>query len=126
VISGVPLKVPSGAFDYAGGTGQAYLNPAAFAPPPTTPDGVALTLGNSPREFGNLRGPWQPMENLGFFKRFPFREGMFLEARCDLINAFNRAGRADPDTTLSDPTFGRILDVADSPREVQVALRFTF
>jgi hypothetical protein len=51
---------------------------------------------------------------------------MFLEARCDLINAFNRAGRADPDTTLSDPTFGRILDVADGPREVQVALRLTF
>lgn len=127
VISGVPLKVSSGgAFDYAGGTGQAYLNTAAFASPPTTPNGVALTLGNSPRYFGNLRGPWQPMENFGFFKRFPFREGMFLEARCDMINAFNRAGRADPDTTLSDPTFGRILDVADGPREVQVALRFTF
>ena len=126
VISGVPLKVPSGSFDYAGGTGQAYLNPAAFAEPPTTPNGVVLTLGNSPRYFGNLRGPWQPMENFGFFKRFPFREGMFLEFRCDLINAFNRAGRADPDTTLSDSTFGRILDVADGPREVQLALRFTF
>jgi len=127
VISGVPLKVASGgAFDYAGGTGQAYLNPAAFASPPTTPNGVALTLGNSPREFGNLRGPWQPMENFGIFKRFPFREGVFLEFRCDLINAFNRAGRADPDTNLSDPTFGRILDVADGPREIQLALRFTF
>lgn len=126
VISGVPLKVASGAFDYAGGSGQAYLNPAAFAPPPTTPNGVVLSLGNSPREFGNLRGPWQPMEAFGFFKRFPFREGVFLEFRCDLINAFNRAGRADPDTNLSDPTFGRILDVADGPREVQLALRFTF
>jgi hypothetical protein len=127
VISGVPLKVASGGpFDYAGGTGQGYLNPAAFAPPPTTPNGVVLSLGNSPREFGNLRGPWQPMENFGFFKRFPFREGMFLEFRADLINAFNRAGRADPDTNLSDSTFGRILDVADGPREVQVALRFTF
>ncbi len=126
VLSGVPLKVPSGSFDYAGGTGQAYLNPNAFAEPPTTPNGVVLALGNSPRYFGNLRGPWQPMENFGFFKRFPFRESMFLEFRCDLINAFNRAGRADPDTTLSDPTFGRILDVANGPREVQLALRFTF
>jgi hypothetical protein len=127
VISGVPLKVASGgSFDYAGGTGQGYLNPAAFAPPPTTPNGVVLSLGNSPREFGNLRGPWQPMEAFGFFKQFAFREGMFLEFRCDLINAFNRAGRADPDTNLSDPTFGRILEVADGPREVQLALRFTF
>jgi len=127
VISGVPMKLPSGgALDYAGGTGQAYLNPAAFAEPPTTPNGVVLALGNTPRFFGNLRGPWQPMENLGFFKRFPFREGTYLEFRADLINAFNRAGRADPDTNLSDPTFGRILDVADAPREVQLALRLTF
>ena len=127
VISGVPMRLPSGgALDYAGGTGQAYLNPAAFAEPPTTPNGDVLALGNTPRFFGNLRGPWQPMENLGFFKRFPFREGTYLEFRADLINAFNRAGRADPDTNLSDPTFGRILDVADGPREVQLALRLTF
>ena len=127
VISGVPLRVASGGtFDLAGGSGEPYLNTAAFAAPPSTPNGVALTLGNSPREFGNLRGPWQPMENFGIFKRFPFREGMFVEARCDMINAFNRSGRADPDQVLSDPTFGRILDVADGPREVQVALRFTF
>ena len=127
VISGVPMKVSSGGpFDYAGGTGQAYLNPAAFAAPPTTPNGVVLSLGNSPRFFGNLRGPWQPMENLGFFKRFSFHEGMFMEFRADLLNAFNRAGRANPDTNLSDPTFGRILDVANGPRELQLALRLTF
>ena len=91
--SGVPMRLPSGGtFDYAGGTGQAYLNPAAFAEPPTTPNGVVLSLGNTPRFFGNLRGPWQPMENLGFFKRFPFREGTYLEFRADLINAFNRCG----------------------------------
>ncbi|HTQ53778.1 MAG TPA: TonB-dependent receptor [Bryobacteraceae bacterium] len=129
VLSGVALKVPSGqqgAFDYAGGNGQAYINTAAFAPPPTTPNGVVLRLGTAPREFGNLRGPWQPMESFGLFKRFPFREAKYLEFRADFINAFNRAGRADPDTNLSDPTFGRILDVADGPREIQLALRLTF
>jgi hypothetical protein len=125
-LPGVPLRVSSGAFDYAGGTGQAYLNPAAFAPPPTTVNGVALQLGNSPRFFGNLRGPRNPSENFGIFKRFQFREAMFLEFRCDLMNAFNRAGRADPITDLSDPNFGRIVDVNNSPREVQLALRFSF
>ena len=127
VISGMPLKVSShGPFDYAGGTGQAYLNPAAFALPPETPGGVVLRLGTSPRRFGNLRGPRNPTENFGIFKNFPFREAMFLQFRCDLINAFNRAGRADPDTNLSDPTFGQILDVGEGPREIQLALRFTF
>ena len=126
VLTGVPLRVSSGSFDYAGGTGQGYLNPAAFAPPPTTTNGVALRLGDSPRFFGNLRGPRNPSENFGIFKRFPFREAMFLEFRCDLINAFNRAGRADPITDLSDPNFGRIVDVNNNPREVQLALRFSF
>jgi hypothetical protein len=128
VISGVPLYASNtnGPFDYAGGTGQAYLNPAAFAEPPTTPNGVVLRPGTSPRFFGNLRGPRNPSENFGVFKNFPFREGMFLQFRCDMINAFNRAGRADPDTNLSDPTFGQILDVGEGPREIQLALRFTF
>jgi hypothetical protein len=127
VLSGVPLKVSShGPFDYAGGTGQAYLNPAAFALPPMTPNGVVLRVGTAPRYFGNLRGPRNPSENFGIYKRFPFREGAFVEFRCDLFNAFNRAGRADPDTNLSDSTFGQILDVASGPREVQLALRVTF
>jgi hypothetical protein len=128
VLSGVPLKVssPNGPFDYAGGTGQAYLNPAAFAEPPTTPNGVVLRPGTSPRFFGNLRGPRNPTENLGLFKNFPIREGMFLQLRSDFLNAFNRSGRADPDTNLSDPTFGRILDVGQGPRRIQVAGRFTF
>ncbi|MBZ5590839.1 MAG: TonB-dependent receptor [Acidobacteriia bacterium] len=127
VLSGVPLKVSShGPFDYAGGTGQAYLNPAAFALPPTTANGTVLRLGTAPRYFGNLRGPRNPSENFGIFKRFSFREGTFLEFRCDLFNAFNRAGRGDPDTNLSDSTFGQILDVGSGPREVQLALRLTF
>jgi hypothetical protein len=134
VISGVPLYVSNthGPFDYVGGTGQAYLNPAAFAEPPSTPNGVVLRPGNSPRFFGNLRGPRNPQENFGAFKNFPFREGMFLQFRCDLLNAFNRAGRADPVTNLSDPNFGKILDTGcnacnqEYPREIQLSLRFTF
>ena len=123
----MPFKVSSsGSFDYAGGTGQAYLNPAAFALPHTTVNGVALRLGNSGRELGWLRGPRNPSENFGIFKRFPFREGAYVEFRCDMFNAFNRAGRGDPDTNLSDSTFGRILDVGQGPREIQLALRVTF
>ncbi len=127
VLKGVSLKIPRDQnFDYAGGTGQAYLNPAAFAAPPTTVNGVALRLGTSGRVLGWLRGPRNPSENFGIFKRFPFREAAFVEFRCDMFNAFNRAGRGDPDTNLSDSTFGRILDVGSGPREIQLALRVTF
>src|SRR5579871_713808 len=127
VIPGQPLRVPTtGHLDVATGTGIPYLNPAAFADPPTTAGGVALRLGTAPRYFGNLRGPMLPTENFGIFKRFPFRESTFLEFRADAFNAFNRTGLGDPILTVGDPQFGQITDVQQGPREVQLALRLTF
>ena len=126
VIAGQPLRLPTGNLDYATGTGAQYLNPNAFANPPTTANGVVLSLGNSPRYFGNLRGPYWATENFGIFKRFPFGEGRFFELRCDAFNAFNRSGLADPITTVGDPQFGQITDVQQGPREIQLALRVTF
>ncbi len=78
VVSGQPLTVPlSGHLDVASGTGIQYLNPTAFASPPTSPVASILSLGNSPRYFSNLKGPFQPSENFGLFKRF-------ISARGDL------------------------------------------
>lgn len=127
VISGQPLTVPrSGQLNVAAGVGEQYLNPNAFAAPTTTANGVVTSLGNAPRYFGNLRGPYQPSENIGIFKRFPFGESRFFEFRADAFNAFNRARRADPVTTVGDPQFGQIIDVTGDPREVQLSLRVTF
>ncbi len=127
VVSGQPLTVPlSGHLDVASGTGIQYLNPNAFAAPPTSPGGVILSLGNSPRYFSNLKGPFQPSENFGLFKRFHFGESRFVEVRGDAFNAFNRSGLADPVTTLGDPQFGQIIDVQQGPRELQVSARITF
>jgi Carboxypeptidase regulatory-like domain len=127
VISGQPLTVSSsGRLDVASGTGLQVLNPKAFAEPPTTPNGVVTHLGTSPRYFGNLRGRYQPSENFGIFKRFPFGEGKHIEFRADMFNAFNRSGLGDPVTTVGDPQFGQIIDVASGPREIQLALRITF
>ena len=126
LIPGQPLRVPTGHLDYASGTGAQYINPAAFAAPPTTANGVVLRLGTAPRYFGNLRGPYWATENFGIFKRFPFRESAFVEFRCDAFNAFNRAGLGDPITTVGDPQFGQITDVQQGPREIQLALRVTF
>ena len=127
VLTGVPLRVPStGPFDFAGGTGIAYLNPAAFAEPPTTPNGVVLRPGTAPHYMGNLRGPRNPSENFGLLKNFSVREGMYFQIRADFLNAFNRAGLGDPDTNLSDSTFGRILNPGQGPRRIQIAGRITF
>jgi len=121
------LKVAmTGSLNLAAGLGIQYINPAAFVAPPTTPNGVVLALGDTPRNFGNLRGPYLPTENFGLFMRFPFRENAFVEFRLDAFNAFNRTGLADPITTVGDPQFGQIVDVQQGPREVQLALRLTF
>ena len=127
VLTGVPLTVPmTGNLNVAGGVGIQYLNPAAFTNPPMTANGVILSLGTSPRYFGNLRGPFQPSENFGLFKRFPFGEKRFLEVRSDWFNAFNRTGRGDPVTTVGDPQFGQIIDVQQGPRAIQMEARLTF
>jgi hypothetical protein len=128
VISGVPLTVPVvGRPNVGASTGVQYLNPAAFASPPMSASGsTVLQLGNSPRYFGNLRGPFQPSENFSIFKRFSWKEGKFFEIRGDAFNAFNRSGNSDPDTNLGDSTFGQILDVQQGSRHIQVAARITF
>jgi hypothetical protein len=128
IVSGQSLSAPhTGSLQVANsGPGVTWLNPNAFAAPPMSPNGVVLSLGNSPRYFGTLRGPFQPSENFGIFKRFHFGETRFLEIRCDAFNAFNRTGLADPDTTVGDQYFGQSIDVQQGPREVQVAARITF
>lgn len=98
VVLGQPLRVPeTGTLNIAaGGPGITYINPKAFVNPPATENGVVSSLGTAPREFGNLRGPFQPSENISIFKRFRFGEGRYLEFRADAFNAFNRVGLEIP------------------------------
>ena len=127
VVYGEPYMVTTtGKLDLATGSGVQYLNPKAFAEPPTTANGVVAHVGTSPRYFSSLRGPYQPSENFGIYKRFPFSESRNLELRMDAFNAFNRSGLGDPVTTVGDPQFGQIIGVQSGPREVQIALRFNF
>lgn len=128
VIPGQPKTVSLSASrpDVASGTGIQYLNPAAFGAPPTTDNGVVSRLGTAPRYMGNVRGPMQPSENFGIFKRFHFGESRFVEVRGDAFNVFNRAVLGDPVTTVGDPQFGQITGIQSGPRELQVAARITF
>jgi hypothetical protein len=109
--------------------GTPYLNPAAFAQPPGTVNGVGLRLGNGPRFLPNVRGPAFYSEDFSLIKRIPlkFRENATFEFRADISNLFNRAGRGDPSNDISDPsTFGRIFGVSHGPRSIQLAARINF
>ena len=108
------------------GVGALYLNPAAFKLVPVTGNNIPLRLGTAPPRLPNVRGPAVFSEDFGVQKKFAFSETRNFELRVDLFNAFNRAGRGNPVTELTDPLFGRIIGSRFGPRNIQLAGRFTF
>jgi hypothetical protein len=59
-------------------------------------------------------------------KSLAFTETKNLEIRADFFNAFNRAGRGNPVTNITDPLFGRITGARFGPRSIQLEARFNF
>ena len=91
----------------------------AIAPPP-------FTLGNAPRSYGGCRTPGQNSATLSLFKEFSLakiREGAKLQFRIEAFNALNHPLFNAPDTTVNGGNFGVITSTANSPREVQLALK---
>jgi len=129
-----------------------YINASCFTstlpiigseePPPPVPGGTCsgvppLPDGNCPAVgtgFGNagvgiLRGPSELNFDFSLFKHFPLhklRDSADLEFRSEFFNIFNHPSFQDPDTSLSDPNFGRILGTNGNPRIIQLALKLTF
>ena len=125
VVTGVPMVIYSGG-PVAFNTGTPYLNPAAFAQVPKSANSVPLRLGTAPRYLPNVRGFHQFTEDFGIMKRFIFTETRSLEFRGDFSNAFNRAGRSDPETDVTSPLFGKFTSSQQGPRSIQLELRVNF
>lgn len=125
VVSGVAQTVPLHGLDAVNGT--PYLNEAAFADPPLSPENnFPLRVGTAPRELPNVRGPGHEEEDFGILKTIALTERFKLQLRGDFQNVFNRVGRGDPDTTVNDGTFGMIFGPMDGPRLVQLGGHLTF
>ncbi|HUN86290.1 MAG TPA: TonB-dependent receptor [Terracidiphilus sp.] len=103
---------------------NAYIsNPDSLVLPPV------YTLGNTPRATGLIRSPLAFNTNLSVNKDFSLarmREGMTLELRLEAENALNHPVFGTPDTSVDDPNFGIISYTANSPRQVQLGMKFTF
>jgi hypothetical protein len=48
-----------------------------------------------------------------------------IEVRAEVFNLFNTVNYGNPNTTLTNPNFGRILSAGD-PRIMQFALKYGF
>ena len=90
------------------------------------------TLGNGGKFL--FRGPGINNWDLSFVKNFPIRDPLRLQFRAELYNAFNHTQFSGVDSTarfdangnfITTGTFGQITS-ARTPRQIQLALRFTF
>jgi hypothetical protein len=103
-----------------------YLDPAAFAPPPSTPNGIPLRPGTSPRYLPQARGPHQMRETFRMSKRFYFTEKVFFGVGATANNLFRRTTREFLGLDIADPaSFGRLVQRGGG-RTIQLEGRFEF
>ena len=106
-----------------GTTQRQYLDPTAFALPPTDAFGVNLRPGNLSRRA--LYGPG--FGNLDFVlqKNIFLQERHRLQFRIDFYNMFNTVNFTRVNQNARSGTFGLLNNVA-SPRRVQLMFRYSF
>lgn len=95
-----------------------WINKNAFAIP------VPYTFGDLGRN--SLRSDWFRNLDFSLFRRFPFGEDTALEFRLEAFNVFNDVVFAPPSNVINAPNFGVVTSTANTPRELQVAVKLTF
>jgi hypothetical protein len=117
IVSGVPMVLELDDFNPRN---DRYLNIAAFAQP-------TAAFGNSMLTIDGLRGFASLNEDLAISKTVRMRGNSTLQIRLEMFNAFNRIEFGNPATNLANPeTFGRITSQANTPRNMQIAVKVTF
>jgi hypothetical protein len=94
-----------------------FFNTSAFVPVEDVPLGI---YGNAGR--GLISGPAFNNTDFSVIKDFAIREPLRLQFRTELFNAFNQVNFNNPDTTVTDGTFGVITGAQDG-RVIQFALK---
>jgi hypothetical protein len=117
----LPIDTP----DYTSGSlqfsdprsGRPYFNNSLFSPEQLG------SLGNSRRRF--FSGPGINNWDMALLKDTLIREGMNLEFRAELFNAFNHAQFLTPDGNVNSTTFG-FVTAANPGRIMQLSLKLLF
>jgi hypothetical protein len=87
---------------------------------------LASNVRTLPTRFSGIRGPIMNNWDISFLKNTALTEGLNLQFRAELINAFNHTQFDIPNTTPSSTSFGRISAIAHLPRVVQFGLKLAF
>jgi hypothetical protein len=94
-----------------------FFNTAAFVPVNNVPLGI---YGNAGR--GLISGPAFNNSDFSVLKDFMIREPMKVQFRAEMFNVFNQVNFNNPDTTVTDGTFG-VITSAQPGRVIQFALK---
>ncbi|MGA9671482.1 MAG: carboxypeptidase regulatory-like domain-containing protein [Terracidiphilus sp.] len=71
-------------------------------------------------------GPGYRTDNIGVQKNIQILEGKILELHGDAFNVTNTPNFEQPDNSEQDGTFGQVRSLHGTPRQIQLAARFTF
>jgi hypothetical protein len=115
-VTGADWRAPL-AGDQLDPTVDKFLDKAAFVQP-------VGELGNAPRINPNVRLFWNLSENVSLAKSSKLTKQVTMDIRAEAFNLFNRVVWSGPDTNFSSNTFGVISSQANSPRRLQLGLKF--
>jgi hypothetical protein len=94
-----------------------FLNKDAFVQP-------VGALGNAPRMNGSVRRFWNLNENVSLAKSVKATGKLLMDVRIEAFNIFNRVYFSAPNTNFSSNNFGLITGQDNSPRRMQIGLKF--
>jgi hypothetical protein len=117
--TGVPDKEPGGAQIKLNGQ---YFNAAAFTQP------ANYTFGTASRHLADIDSPTAWNLDAMIEKNAHLTEAYVVSFRAEAFNALNNVTFSGPTTSVSSATFGQMatLSQSNTPRNVQVSVRFTF
>ena len=99
-------------------TPSAWFNTKAFAVP------ANFSYGQLGRN--TFRTDWSRNLDFSLFRDFPIRERLRLQFRAEAFNLTNTPVYATPVANFSNANFGKVLSTANTPRQVQLALKVRF
>ncbi len=88
-------------------------------------NGFKAEFGNAEVRNPNERGPWFLNENIAIARTFA-RQKTHLDLRFEAFNLLNRTIWGTPDSTITSANLGKVTTLANSPRQMQLGVRFEF
>ncbi len=101
-----------------------WMDKSAFVNPPAPSSDNPYIFGSLPRNA--VRGPHQFNASAAVLKNFPIKEGIRFQIRSDFSNVFNHANWNNPNSNLSNSTFGLIQTKSGGGRVIQMQAKLYF